>query len=155
MHPVGSHISYKPSTGKQTLIERVARDTSACLSMCLWQVLCCWFCCELLKRPNVLKAWSLSCVLPFLALQFFSCLTFQRLRETLAPGRKSNTTWLIVPHKELQHLKVLLQSGVESICYNLVHSNKYFTFLIWNRNTCCKTTQPQMKYVLMWMYTSP
>lgn len=55
MHSVGSHISYKPSTGKQTLIERVPWDTSACLSMCLWQVLCCWFSCELLKRQ---KSWK-------------------------------------------------------------------------------------------------
>lgn len=67
---------------------------------------------------------------------------------------KSDTAWLILPHKELQHLEVLLQSGVESIFYNLVHSNKYFTFLIWNRNTRCKNIQPQMKCFLMWMYTS-
>lgn len=53
--------------------------------------------------------------------------------------------------KELWHMEFLLQSGVESICYNLVLANKYFTFLICNRNTCFKNIQPQM----MWLYASP
>lgn len=70
MHSVGSRISYKPSTGKQTLIERVPRDTSGCLSVCLWQVLYCWFCCEVLeaKCPESLKPQlcpSLPCLAVF------------------------------------------------------------------------------------------
>lgn len=129
-----------------------------CLSMCPCEVLGRWLFCQPLRRPIALEACSLGCLPPFLPPSLpcsFSAVWVSRDYEKPWLLGKSDTAWLILPHKELQHLEVLLQSGVESICYNLVHSNKYFTFLIWNRNTRCKNIQPQMKCFLMWMYTSP
>lgn len=125
-----------------------------CLSVCLCEVLGCWLRCELLWRLIAPEAWSLGCLPPSLPCSFSAVWVSRDYKKPWLLG-KSDTAWLILPHKELQHLEVLLQSGVESICYNLVHSNKYFTFLIWNGNTCCKNTQPQTKCLLMWMYTSP
>lgn len=58
-----------------------------CLSLWLCKVLACWLCCELLRRPIDLEAWSLSCLLPFLPWSF-SAVWVSRDYEKLAPGKQ-------------------------------------------------------------------
>lgn len=126
-----------------------------CLPVRLHEVLGCWLCCELLRKSIALEAWGLGCFPPSLpVLQFLSCLCFQRLWETVAPGKK-RYSMINSPSQRITAFGSFVVKWSRINLLYLIHASKYFTFSIWNRNTCCKNTQPQMKCLFMWMYPSP